>query len=159
MSIPILGEIERLINEHGSAAILKERLALAVDQYAALEKRLAESELRANHLESEKEGLELANLKLKEHIRNLEEQLTDRHGHRLEEVREKLLLALASGHKQQADQLAHVLAISEPLATFHLEEMKTSRLVSAAMFYNGRPTLWSIAHEGRAYLVSHGLLS
>ena len=30
-------EIERLITEHGSAAILRERLALAADKYAALE--------------------------------------------------------------------------------------------------------------------------
>jgi hypothetical protein len=59
MSIAVLGEIEKLINEHGSAVILKERIALAQDQYAALEKKLSESEshtkaaeLRAKNLES-----------------------------------------------------------------------------------------------------------
>ncbi len=43
MGIPGLSEIERLITEHGSAAILKERLALASDQYSALEKKFTES--------------------------------------------------------------------------------------------------------------------
>ncbi len=42
MGIPFLGEVEKLINEHGSAAILKERIALANDKYAALEAKVAD---------------------------------------------------------------------------------------------------------------------
>ena len=38
MAIPIFGEIEKLITEHGSAVILRERLALLKDQFDALEK-------------------------------------------------------------------------------------------------------------------------
>ena len=34
--------IEKLINEHGSAAILRERITLAKEQYAALERRVEE---------------------------------------------------------------------------------------------------------------------
>ena len=37
----IFDSIEKLITEHGSAAIIRERLALASDQYAALERQLA----------------------------------------------------------------------------------------------------------------------
>jgi hypothetical protein len=50
MRIPIFGELERLINEHGSAVILKERLALAADQYAALEKQIAELKVENERL-------------------------------------------------------------------------------------------------------------
>lgn len=37
----IFDSIERLINEHGSSVILKERLTLAAEQYAALEKKVS----------------------------------------------------------------------------------------------------------------------
>ena len=56
----IVADIERLINEHGSAAILRERLALADDQYKTLERKVVELEeknavLQANYDESEKQ--------------------------------------------------------------------------------------------------------
>src|SRR5688500_18162519 len=93
----LLDGLEKLITEHGSAAILKERIALANDKYAALEKKLFDSELKTKQLESEKQRFELDNFKLKEQVRNLEQQLTERHGQRLEDIREKLLMALSSG--------------------------------------------------------------
>jgi predicted nuclease with TOPRIM domain len=165
MSIPIFSQIEKLINEHGSAVILKERIALAQDQYAALEKKLSESEsqtkaaeLRAKNLESENRRLELDNDKLKEIIGSLEEQLSDHHSLRLEEVREKLLIALSSGDRAVAAQLAQVIGVGEQLATFHLTEMEKDHLVSAARFYTNKPTIWRIAQQGRGYLISHGLL-
>ena len=85
MPIPLLGEIERLINERGSAAIMKERLALANDQYIALERKLSDAlsdskesqlreqaaELRASNLETEKLRLELDVQKLKEEVASL----------------------------------------------------------------------------------------
>lgn len=64
MGIPVLAEIERLITEHGSAAILRERLALAAEQYAALEKKIIE-------LQAENERLNSENSKLQEQVRNL----------------------------------------------------------------------------------------
>lgn len=42
MGIPFLSEIERLINEHGSATVLRERLALANDQFVLLERKVAQ---------------------------------------------------------------------------------------------------------------------
>lgn len=69
MGIPILAEIERLINEHGSAVILKERLALASDQYAALQKQVT-------HLQSENERLRLDNEECQKKRRALEEKFS-----------------------------------------------------------------------------------
>ena len=149
---------EKLINEHGSAAILKERIALANDKYAALEKKLSDSEHRVKQLESEKQAFELDNYKLKEKVRALEEQLADRQGQRLEEVREKLLVTLSSGQEAIAPQLAQILGIGEHLATFHLQELEKTRFVSASYFYTGQPTIWRLGQEGRRYLASHGLL-
>jgi len=64
-----LDSIERLITEHGSAAILRERISLANDQYALLEKKVSD-------LQSENECLKLDNSKLQEQIKNLENRVT-----------------------------------------------------------------------------------
>ena len=58
----LLDSIEKLINEHGSATILKERIALANDKYTALEKKLSESELRASSLNLKSNILSLTTL-------------------------------------------------------------------------------------------------
>jgi hypothetical protein len=73
----LLDEIERLINERGSAAILKERLLLFADKYAALEKALAVCESTAKETISDKKALELENLQLKEKIKALEKSLSE----------------------------------------------------------------------------------
>jgi len=49
----IFGELERLITEHGSAMILRERLLLAKDQYEALEKEVSELHSENKALESQ----------------------------------------------------------------------------------------------------------
>jgi hypothetical protein len=63
MALPLFAEIERWITEHGSAAVLKERVALAADQFAALQRRLDLAHHRIVELEKE-----LA--ELKELVRN-----------------------------------------------------------------------------------------
>ncbi|MBI3899134.1 MAG: hypothetical protein HY308_12680 [Gammaproteobacteria bacterium] len=78
MAIPFLSEIERLITEHGSAAILKERIALANDKYTALEQKLSVCDAANKGLRSEIETLRLDNGKLKERVMALEEVLSDK---------------------------------------------------------------------------------
>lgn len=73
----LLDGIEKLITEHGSAAILKERLLLVADKYAALEKALIACETKTKEAFSEKQTVELENLNLKEKVRNLEKQLSE----------------------------------------------------------------------------------
>ena len=64
-----LDSIERLITEHGSAAILRERISLANDQYALLEKKVSD-------LQADNERLKLENSKIQEQIKNLENGAT-----------------------------------------------------------------------------------
>ncbi len=158
MGIPILSEIERLINEHGSAVILKERLALASDQYSSLEKKLTETNLRNEQLESENSSLRSDLKKTQEKIRNLEEKLVERHGQRLEDIREKLLQILASHSDITSQQISSALGKSAEFVTFHLTEMENASLVHGSYFAGG-DTEWSIAQGGRYYLVRHGLLA
>ena len=65
----LLDGFEKLINEHGSAVILKERIALANDKYSALE-------VEVKALRSENETLRLDNGKFKETVLVLEEKLS-----------------------------------------------------------------------------------
>src|SRR4051794_37269277 len=108
----LLDGLEKLINEHGSAAILKERIALANDKYAALESKLSDAELKVKQLESEKQSLELDSYKLKEKLRDLE-QLEESQGSRLEEIREKILTTLSARHESTAPHIASLLGIGE----------------------------------------------
>lgn len=71
MGIPGLAEIERLITEHGSAAILRERLAFAAEQYAALEKKVSDLQAQVAELQAENRCLSSENSELKEQVRNL----------------------------------------------------------------------------------------
>lgn len=64
----LLDGFEKLINEHGSSTILKERIALANDKYSALESK---NEV----LSSDNDTLRLDNEQLKQKIRELEEHI------------------------------------------------------------------------------------
>ena len=49
--------LEKLINEHGSSSILKERLGLVAEQYAALERRADDLQSKNSSQESELQQL------------------------------------------------------------------------------------------------------
>lgn len=151
--------IEKLITEHGSAAILKERLLLIADKYAALEKTLVVCEAKAKEIISEKQAFQLENLKLKEKVRGLEEQLTERHGARLEQVKERILQLLANSPPRiTAQQVAAALNIDAQISMYHLTEMEKNRLINDSHRMGGSTPGWSIAQDGRGYLIRHGLL-
>ena len=75
----LLDGLEKLINEHGSAVILKERIALANDKYSALEAKNSVLEAENKILRSENDAFRLDGIKLKDQVRNLEERLVQFH--------------------------------------------------------------------------------
>jgi hypothetical protein len=77
MGIPILSEIEKLINERGSAKILQERISLAKEQYEALEKELSASKARETKFETENLRFKLDNEQLKTKIGELKDQIDE----------------------------------------------------------------------------------
>lgn len=70
-----IAAIEKLINEHGSATILKERLALAADQFGILEQKLVMLSDRLTQSESKNADLESENQNLKSKVTQLEKEL------------------------------------------------------------------------------------
>ena len=154
----LLDGFEKLINEHGSANILKERIALAEDKYAALEQKLSECEAAKIKLNAENETLRLNLEKASVEIQNLKKLTEKVHGSRLEEVREKILVLLSQHESLEAEEISNLLSIGTQLAAFHLEELKNSDMAKD-YFGFGIPTYWGIVQGGRAYLVRHGLLA
>lgn len=63
-----MNPIEKLINEHGSSNILRERLLLASDQYSALEKEKSCLKSENEILKTENANLKIENQKLSEKI-------------------------------------------------------------------------------------------
>lgn len=79
----LLDGFEKLINEHGSAVILKERIALANDKFSALEQKLSDAELGVKKFKTENERLCLDLKEAQEKILNLEDQLVKFHDNAL----------------------------------------------------------------------------
>ena len=72
----LLDGFEKLINEHGSAAILKERIALANDKYAAIEAKVEILEAEKVKLQQDNERLRFDNEERQKQRRTLEEKLS-----------------------------------------------------------------------------------
>jgi regulator of replication initiation timing len=72
----LLDGLEKLINEHGSAAILRERIALLNEQHSLLEKKAAALEKQVVQLQSENEVLKTENSNLKEQVLRFEQKFS-----------------------------------------------------------------------------------
>lgn len=75
----------------------------------------------------------------------------------LDETREKILSILAKSGGSTKNEIAVSLKINPELAAFHLNELLYVDFVHHPAPYAPSET-WSIAQDGRAYLVRHGLL-
>ena len=154
----LLDGIEKLINEHGSAVILKERIALANDKYVALEQKLSECDAAKIKFHAENETLRLNLEKASVEIQHLKKLTEKIHGSPLEEIREKILIALTQHETLETEEVSGLLNIGKQLAAFHLEELKKADMVNDYFGFD-MPTCWGIVQGGRAYLVSRGLLA
>jgi len=79
-----LDSIEKLINEHGSATILRERITLLNEQYAAVEKQIVALKQEVANLQRENESLKLDKRQLQEQVVRLTTKLshnTNPHGY------------------------------------------------------------------------------
>jgi predicted nuclease with TOPRIM domain len=79
MSSGLFDGIEKLINEHGSSAILREHLASLKDQFASLEKQLSVCKNEVSSLKEKISQLESVNENLKLKYNTLNEQIKSFH--------------------------------------------------------------------------------
>ncbi|HEX5057553.1 MAG TPA: hypothetical protein VFX02_13785 [Gammaproteobacteria bacterium] len=141
----LLDGFEKLINEHGSAVILKEHIALANDKYAALERKAAE-------FEAENKNLKLEVQELRKKL-DAFEGATARTDDELDENGQKILLLLSKSRALETAHIAHSLEISTELAEFHVEELSNAGFISGSYsFYEDAS--YSLDQEGRRYLIN-----
>ena len=161
----LLDGFERLINEHGSATILKERIELANDKHSALEEKNSILEQKITMLESENKTLRLNLEKAEDEVQNLKKLTEKSHGERLEEVREKILLAVAQNEDSTDQYIAQITGVTALINTYHLEELKTLNMVTVSYIMGSEwagtssSTNWSVSQSGLAYLVRHALIA
>jgi len=148
----LLDGIEKLINEHGSAAILRERIALANDKYSALE---SENVV----LCSENEALKLDNAKLQEQRRTLENKLNTfvlkTHDKILSKEQINILLLLKKEGVDE-NEVIKMLGRGTEATRFDLVELAEAGLIERTNL----SLLWfcGLTQDGRRHLKENGLL-
>jgi predicted ArsR family transcriptional regulator len=164
-SMGLLDGLEKLINEHGSATILRERIALANDKYAALEQKLSDAESRIKTLDIDNVRLRSDLDAARAELQTLKAASSRISGQQLDDMKEKILVFLSKHDDCVAQQIAQAIGAGAQVVTFHLEELNKSKMVSAShtmgsdwMGTQSR-TGWFIAHSGRGYLISRGLIT
>lgn len=160
----LMDGIEKLINEHGSSLILRERISLANDKYAALEKRAADVKeendalkIKLMEIQSENERLEDYNKQLMIQAENLEKSRSS-HNNSLDKEKVEILMTLANQEWSLAKNIARSLGISIQVIQFHLDELENNEMVSSRLSMGEREE-WTLNHEGRRYLIKNKLIS
>lgn len=158
MAIPILSDIEKLINEHGSATILRERLALARDQYEALEKNNSALMQENAALKEENQRLELDNAKLREKIGDLEKQLPRVHAGDLGDAELEILKLFA---KQPtgitSPQITTFLGWNQVRTEHFLNLLREKGFITVILAMGGHAR-YVLDHKGNEYLVKNNLV-
>jgi hypothetical protein len=164
MTIPFLDDIEKVINEHGSSLILKERITLAQDQYSILERQKKDLDTNVVDLKAKNSALE-ANLEQAQiKIRNLEKQLAKSHELNLPKDEEKVLKTICENTGITDYGIAQSLDANPEKVQYWLGELHDKKLASPVIVMRpdfgggGAGTEWRILHEGRRYLIEHDLL-
>ncbi len=156
-------QLQKLITEHGSAAILREHLALFKDQVIDLEKKLTISESESAVLKTENEKLksEVANLRIanNELAAKIKEYENPPHSNLLDESKLKILTLLSKQTTVVSESdIGPSIGLSHQAALFHLEELATKYMVLRSHNLMSGAPLWSLIQNGRRYLIEHNLL-
>jgi len=153
----MLKMFEKLINEHGSSTILKERLELFSDKYSMLEEKLSVSEQRNTILETENKILQSEFQQAKEEIESLKQILEasakENSSEKLSEIEEQILqLFFDTNSEIPTSQIAGQFKINIGNAEYHIDKLLTLEFLDATYNMMEDPHYY-IRPEGRAYLI------
>ncbi|MES2997144.1 MAG: hypothetical protein V4733_10085 [Verrucomicrobiota bacterium] len=174
MSLNPITAIEKLINEHGSATVLRERLALAADQFTALEKEGVRAEKRLVDAEKQLAGATAKIELLESRNADLEKQLGQRQsaGDVIDDpTHEVLKLLFKVDEGLDSGSIRSHLNMTEGVVRFHLDTLKgldfighkRGRDASFGIYSEGTsfaprgsPENFFIKPKGRAYIMKNG---
>ena len=134
-----------LLKDYPALSVAKERLALAEERF--------------RHTEEENKRLKQRLGELEEENKMLRSQVPKPRGNTLEEIEVQILKFLSQTGRDgvQASVVANRLGIHETKAQYYLDRMEETDFVNMSIFF-GSPSLYSLGHEGREYLVKNDLV-
>lgn len=151
----MLKMFEKLINEHGSSTILKERIELINDKYEALSDKLENSKKENQLLHQENETL-------KQQIVDLQRQLesypvNDEFPHEQKEI---LKLLFKTNDSVRDELIARELNIEIGVLNYHIDELLEKEFINHPSYIMGSSLTGtkgyrkqSISKNGRKYVV------
>lgn len=161
----IIEGLEKLINERGSAAIMKERLTLIQERYDALQEKLEASDaLKAAaqaKCEALQRDLDAARAEIAEVRRLQDDADKQRQGQSLESDAETVLKVVCFHDGNSSEYVAGIAQLGQQVAKAHLDTLEAKKLVRGAHYSSwerGPQCDWSVTAAGRAYLMARGLL-
>ena len=148
--------LEKLINEHGSATILKERINLIREQHDAQVNGL---QAEGDRLEDKCDLLESQLDEAREEIQRLKTQLkTSKGTGRLDDIEVSILVFLGKHRGDvSAAGVASQLDENPTKIEYYLGKLENDDFVYGHHFASTRATLYEIGHLGREYLVKNNL--
>ena len=154
----ILDDIEKLINERGSAVVLRERLELAKEQFAVLERKTGDLALKVEELEAENKRLRVELQQRAEQIRALEAAAQEERTGDRPEIEQRILLLIARHSGLQVEQIGESVGLVREAVIFHLNELCEVGFIDSSHDVYGVRGGFYLVQEGRRYLMTRGLL-
>jgi hypothetical protein len=149
---------EKLINEHGSSVILKERLELYSDKYGMLEDKLEISNQKNSILETEsaslQKQLESAQIEIKELQEKFETVNESKKSSQLDEEKQNILKLLFSINRSTSiSELTRHLQLEESLIQYYIDSLKERDLVGYGLLKINSPVTYCLSEQGRKHVV------
>jgi len=153
-------QLQKLINEHGSAAILRDHLALFKDQLVVFEKKTPILENTIKTLESQ---LQNATKEIERQKQVIEALQGSQSTKKYNEITEKVIkLFFNAGRELPVNYIATSLAIDINTALYHFDILLKDNLITQTMAgsessWTGTsdPDMFDLTPEGRKYVVEH----
>jgi len=139
------------------SAALRERLALAADQYTILEGEITDLKKKYSLLETENQNLRLDLGKAKEQIRDLEEQLSNRHSEALDKIATQILLLVADHPDCTTEALAHHLKLHPEKVLYYRDELTQQGYLDYGLTWDDQE-YYQLTPKGRKTLSNSQLL-
>lgn len=148
----LLDGIEKIINEHGSATILRERISLAEDKYSALERKAAELEKENKTLKSEVEKSSKEIKRLNEIINSTQK---DQSINKPKEIEEQILkLFFETNQEFYASNIANHFNMKIGVVEYHLNRLLELNFIGDLLNMVD-DTRYYIKPKGREYIVEN----
>lgn len=149
----MLAMLEKLINEHGSSTILRERLELFSDKYSMLEEKNAHLTENNNNLETQVASLKEEVMKLQSIIDVNTEKQNDSD---LSEITKQLLQHFFDQAQDiNVRSICNHFSLEKGIAEYHLDKLKELGFVKHGALMVNQPLSYCISKEGRSYIVEN----